>query len=99
MRKLTLEERIARLERIISRKNETRSKYYAQHYVDPEDIRRATPDNSVYDAVEELIKSGVPEDELVERLSEDYGFELGNDYSRAGLRQAIIRAEMHTRRR
>jgi hypothetical protein len=53
----------------------------------------------VYDAVEELMRDGVPEDELVERLSEDYGFELGNDYSRTGLEQAIIRAEMHMRRR
>lgn len=98
MRRLTLEERIARLERMVSRKNET--KYPPmQHYVDPEDIRRAAPANPVYDAVEELMRDGVPEDELVDRLSEDYGFELGNDYSRAGLKQAIIRAEMHMRRR
>lgn len=95
MRRLTLEERIARLERIVSRKNETRM----QHYVDPEDVRRAAPANPVYNAVEELIGNGVPEDELIERLSEDYGFELGVDYSRAGLQQAIIRAEMHLRRR
>lgn len=97
MRRLTLEERITRLERIVSRKNETRMPM--QHYVDPEDVRRAVPDNHVYDAVEELIGNGVPEDELVERLSEEYGFELGDDYSRAGLRQAIIRAEMRMRRR
>lgn len=97
MRRLTLEERIARLERIVSRKNETRM--HMQHYVDPEDVRRAAPANPVYNAVEELMESGVPEDELVERLSEDYGFELGDDYSRAGLQQAIIRAEMRMRRR
>ena len=98
MRRLTLEERIARLERMVSRKNETR-RPPIEHYVDPEDIRRAAPANPVYDAVEELMRDGVPEDELVDRLSEDYGFELGNDYSRAGLKQAIIRAEMHMRRR
>lgn len=98
MRRLTLEERIARLERIVSRKNEMNYPPM-QHYVDPEDVRRATPDNPVYNAVEELMGNGVPEDELVERLSEEYGFEPGDDYSRAGLQQAIIRAKMHLRRR
>lgn len=98
MRRLTLEERISRLERMVLRKNEMNVPPM-QHYVDPEDIRRATPDNPVYDAVEELMADGVPEDELVERLSEDYSFEPGDDYSRAGLRQAIIRAKMHLRRR
>ena len=98
MRRLTLEERIARFERMISHKNETRYPPM-QHYVDPEDIRRATPANPMYDAVEELMADGVSEDELVGRLSEDYGFELGRNYSRAGLKQAIIRAEMHMHRR
>lgn len=98
MRRLTLEERISRLERIVSRKNEMNYPPM-QHYVDPEDIRRAAPANPVYDAVEELMADGVPEDELVERLSEEYGFGLGDDYSRAGLQQAIIRAKMHLRRR
>lgn len=93
-RKLTLEQRVERLERLL--KNEAQ---IATFYPDPDVVRKAVPKNAVYDAVEDLILDGVEEDDIADRLLDDYGFELGVDYSKGGLNQAIQRAKMRARRR
>ena len=92
--KLTLEQRIARLERLLKNEGQV-----ATFYPDPEVVRKAAPKNQMYDAVEELLADGCLEDDLVDHLSDDYGLELGEDYSKGGLNQAIIRARMKARRR
>lgn len=93
-RKLTLEQRIARLERLLKNEGQV-----ATFYPDPKVVRKAIPKNAVYDAVEDLILDGVEEDDIADRLLDDYGFELGVDYSKGGLNQAIISARMKARRR
>ena len=93
-RKLTLEQRIARLERLLKNEGQV-----ATFYPDPEVVRKAARNTPMYDAVEELLADGCLEDDLIDRLYDDYGLELGEDYSKGGLNQAIIIARMKARRR